>query len=75
MNPATGYPAYECQSVSTIAKDALDGSPTRVFALGPKKGMEVLKRLGIDAVIMDKEGNILVTEGIKDKVEFTHKKL
>ena len=75
LNPATGYPAYECQSVSIIANDAPDGFPTGIFVLGPNKGMEVLKRLGIDAVIMDKDGNILVTEGIKDKVEFIHKNL
>jgi thiamine biosynthesis lipoprotein len=75
LNPATGYPAYECQSVSIVANDAPDGFPTGIFVLGPKKGMEVLKRLGIDGVIMGKDGNILVTEGIKDKVEFIHKKI
>jgi len=75
LNPATGYPAYECQSVSVIANEAPDGYPTGIFVLGPQKGMEVLKRLGIDAVIMDKDGNILLTEGIKDKVEILHKKI
>lgn len=37
--------------------------------------MEVLKRLGIDAVIMDKDDKIIVTEGIKNKVEFINKKI
>ena len=74
LNPATGYPAYECQSVSIIAKDAPDGFPTGIFVLGPKKGMEVIKKLGLDAVIIDKEGNVYVTDGIKKTLEFTHKK-
>ena len=44
LNPATGYPAYECQSVSVIANDAPDGFPTGIFVLGPQKGMQALKR-------------------------------
>jgi len=73
LNPATGYPAYECKSVSIIAKDAPDGFPTGIFVLGPQRGMEIVKQLGIDAVIMDRDGNILMTDGIKDKVELLNK--
>lgn len=75
LNPVTGYPAYECQSVSIIENDAPDGFPTGIFVLGPQKGMEVLKRLGMDAVIVDKNGKIFVTEGIRDKVELIEKNL
>ena len=60
--------------MSIIAKDAPDGFPTGIFVLGPKKGMEVIKKLGLDAVIIDKEGNVYVTDGIKKTLEFTHKK-
>ena len=73
LDPATGYPVYGCRSVSIIAKDAPDGFPTGIFVLGPQQGMEIVKQLGIDAVIMDKDGNILMTEGIKDKVELITK--
>ena len=73
LNPATGYPAYECRSVSIIADSAPDGFPTGIFVLGPQRGMEVVKRLGLDAVIVDKDGDVLVTDGIKDKVEIVHK--
>ncbi|HYA15313.1 MAG TPA: FAD:protein FMN transferase [Syntrophales bacterium] len=72
LNPATGYPVYECQSVSVIANDAPDGFPTGIFVLGPQKGMQVLKKLGLDGVIMDKKGDVFVTEGIKDKVQYIH---
>ncbi|HET6516011.1 MAG TPA: FAD:protein FMN transferase [Thermodesulfovibrionales bacterium] len=73
LDPKTGYPVYGCKSVSIIAKDAPDGFPTGIFVLGPQKGIAVVKRLGIDAVIMDKDGNIIVTDGIRDKVELITK--
>jgi len=73
LDPSTGYPVYTCKSVSIIAKDAPDGFPTGIFVLGPQQGMEIVKQPGIDAVIMDKDGNILMTEGIKDKVELITK--
>jgi FAD:protein FMN transferase len=74
LNPATGYPAYECQSVSVIADDAPDGFPTGIFVLGPQRGMEVLRKIGLDGVIMDKKGEVFITEGIKDKVRYIHNK-
>jgi len=69
LDPATGYPVYECQSVSVIAKNAPDGFPTGIFVLGPQKGLKVLKKLGLDGIIIDKSGEILTTEGIKGKIE------
>lgn len=74
LNPKTGYPAYECQSVTVITKDAVftDAFATGIFILGHQKGMDVLKRLGFDGVIVDKDGKILVTEGIKDKIKWSN---
>jgi thiamine biosynthesis lipoprotein len=72
LDPATGYPVYECQSVSVIAKNAPDGFPTGIFVLGPQKGLKILKKLGLDGIIIDKSGEILITEGIKDKLEIVH---
>jgi len=74
LDPATGYPVYECESVSIIAKNAPDGFPTGIFVLGPQKGMKVLKKLGLDGIIIDKSGEILTTEGIKDKIEIVNSK-
>ena len=71
LNPATGYPVYECQSVSVIADNAPDGFPTGIFVLGPEKGMAALRRLGLDGVIIPKDGEILSTDGIKDELELT----
>ena len=72
LDPATGYPVYECQSVSVIGKNAPDGFPTGIFVLGPQKGLKILKKLGLDGIIIDKSGEILTTEGIKDKLEIVH---
>ena len=70
LNPKTGYPAYGSQSVTVITEVGAfaDGFTTGIFILGPQRGMEALKKLGFDGVIIDKDGNILVTEGIKDKI-------
>jgi len=72
LDPATGYPVYECQSVSVIAPKAPDGFPTGIFVLGPEKGLKTLKKLGLDGIIVDKNGEILTTEGIEDKLEIVH---
>ncbi len=74
LNPKTGYPAYGCQSVTIITKDAVftDAFATGIFIFGPEKSMDVLKRLGFDGVIVDKDGKILVTEGIKDKIKWSN---
>jgi thiamine biosynthesis lipoprotein len=72
LDPATGYPVYECQSVSVIAKNAPDGFPTGIFVLGPEKGLKILKKLGLDGIIIDKSGEILTTEAIKGKLEIVH---
>lgn len=73
LNPETGYPASECQSVTVITRDAVftDAFSTGIFVLGPKKGMEVLTRLGLDGIIVDKDGRISITEGIKEKIKWS----
>ncbi len=72
LDPKTGYPAPECQSVTVIAKNGFqtDSFSTGVFVLGPEKGMEVLKRLGFEGVIIDKNGNINTTPGLRGRIEF-----
>ncbi|MBI5213924.1 MAG: FAD:protein FMN transferase [Nitrospirae bacterium] len=70
LNPKTGYPANECQSVTVITKDAAftDAFATGICILGTQKGMDTLNRLGLDGVIVAKDGKMHVTEGLKDKI-------
>ncbi|TAN45821.1 MAG: FAD:protein FMN transferase [Nitrospirae bacterium] len=71
LDPQTGQPAYGCRSVTIVAKDAAvtDAFSTGIFVLGPKKGIDVLNRLGIDAVIIDKDGKVYITDGLKNSIE------
>lgn len=67
MNPKTGYPSKECQSVTILAPDTMtsDALSTAVFVLGPEEGMKLIKSLpGIKGIIADDKGNIHYSDGI-----------
>lgn len=70
LNPKTGYPESLCRSVTVIAPEAAltDAYATGIFIMGPQKGLAVLERLGMDGVIIDRDGKVLTTKGIRDKV-------
>lgn len=72
LNPKTGYPVYDCQSVTIITNEAAltDAFATGIFILGHQKGMDVLKRLGFDGVMVDTDGKIHITEGIKNRIKW-----
>jgi len=73
LDPTTGYSAEGCQSVSIIARDGVytDAFATGVFVLGPEKGIALLQRMGFEGVIVDRNGTIHTTSGLKGKIEFT----
>lgn len=75
LDPSTGYPASECRSVSIITKEGVytDAFSTAVFILGPERGMEVMRKIGLEGMIIDTEGNIFTTEGMKGAVELVRK--
>jgi len=72
LNPKTGCPAEESQSVSIITNRAVftDAFATGIFILGPEKGMRVLEKMGFDGVIVDSQGKVHITPNIRGKVEF-----
>jgi thiamine biosynthesis lipoprotein len=72
LDPKTGHSADGCRSVTVIAKNGFqtDAFSTGVFVLGPEKGMEVLKHMGFEGVIVDKNGNVETTPGLKGRIEF-----
>lgn len=67
VDPKTGYPAMNCQSVTVIAKEGAftDGFSTGIFVLGPEKGLKLLEELGYGGIIIDTEGKIHITKGLK----------
>ncbi len=71
LDPATLEPARQCQSVSVIASEGTlaDGLDTGLFVMGPERGMALVERLdGVEAVIVDHEGKVLVSSGLKDRI-------
>ena len=71
LNPATLQPARECQSVTVLAKEGVvaDGLDTGIFVLGPDKGMALIESLpDVEGVIVDQEGKILVSSGLKGRL-------
>lgn len=71
LDPQTLQPARACQSVTVIAKEGVwaDGLDTGIFVMGPERGMELIERLpDIEAIIVDQEGNMLVSSGLKSRI-------
>ncbi|KAF0185774.1 MAG: ApbE-like protein lipoprotein [Nitrospirae bacterium] len=69
LNPRTGYPADQCGSVTIVAEDGVtaDGF-AKIFVLGPEKGLQIAKKAGFDALFIDCNGKILMSEGLQGKI-------
>jgi thiamine biosynthesis lipoprotein len=67
LDPTTGYPVNNFRSVSIITERGVltDSFSTAVFVLGPEKGISLVKEMGMDAVFIDNDGTITVTEGLE----------
>jgi len=77
LNPKTGYPADECQSVTIVAKKATfaDGLATGVFVLGPREGMDLIESLEeVEGVIVNKQGEVSVSSGLVSKIDYVNQK-
>jgi len=71
LDPRTLQPARGCQSVTVIAREGVvaDGLDTGIFVMGPKRGMELVERLAnVEAVIVDQDGKMWVSSGLKDRL-------
>lgn len=71
LDPATLLPARGCQSVTVIAKDGVmaDGLDTGIFVMGPDKGMALIESLpDVEGVIVDQEGTVFVSSGLKGRL-------
>ena len=74
LNPYDGFPTDGCQSVTIIGKDGMttDGFATAVFVLGPEKGYALCQKLErVECLIVDKEGNRILSPGLKARISFT----
>jgi thiamine biosynthesis lipoprotein len=71
LDPKTLRPARSCQSVTVIGKEGtlVDGLDTGIFVLGPQRGMTLVERLpDVEAIIVDEQGRILVSSGLRSRL-------
>ena len=69
LDPATGQPARGSMSVTVLAPRTYlaDALATGVFVLGPQAGMALIESLpGVEAMIVDSQGEIHVSAGLSD---------
>jgi thiamine biosynthesis lipoprotein len=72
LDPVTLQPARRCQSVTVIAKEGVvaDGLDTGIFVMGPDKGMALIESMPeVEGVIIDEEGKMLVSSGLKGRLK------
>jgi thiamine biosynthesis lipoprotein len=65
IDPRTGWPATASTSVSVLSKDAEQGVvlAKAIFILGPKKGIELARQEGVEALLIDPLGHQYATDG------------
>ena len=75
LDPSTGYPADSgLISVTIVCDNGLlsDGLSTACFILGLEKSQSLLKKYNAEAVFVDKDKNVYMTDGMKDMFELTN---
>lgn len=71
IDPHTGLPAEGLMSVSVIGRKGTytDSLATAVFIMGKEEGRKVAEDLGYGVVMVDREGNISMSENIRELVK------
>ena len=71
IDPRTGKPAKGVISVTLIGDRGavIDPLAKVPFILGPQKGLELVKKLGAEAIIVDEQGTVFMTDGIKNLLD------
>jgi FAD:protein FMN transferase len=71
IDPATGYPASKCRSVTVVAKDGMtaEGLTKAIFILGPERGMALVEKTpGVAAVIVGADNKVSVSKGLQGRI-------
>jgi thiamine biosynthesis lipoprotein len=73
LDPRTGWPVGELTSVTVVSREGIlaDAAATALIVAGPENWKSVARALALEQVMLvDGEGNVLVTAGMKDRVRF-----
>jgi thiamine biosynthesis lipoprotein len=76
LDTKNGFPVDNgLLSVSIVADRSFDadGLTTTVFALGREKGMELARRRGVDAILVDRDRKVYCSPGVSKYFEITNK--
>lgn len=79
LDPSTGYPSRSgLRSVTIVCDNGLlsDGLSTACFILGEEKGMELVKEYGAEAVFINDQNEVTVSDGLKKQfkiIEYAYK--
>jgi thiamine biosynthesis lipoprotein len=72
INPKTGYPARDFQSVTIVHHDAAlaDAAATALFVAGKKDWRRIAKRMGIDQVMLiDQDEKVVLTPQLSERIK------
>jgi thiamine biosynthesis lipoprotein len=68
IDPRTGKPSKGVISVTLIGDQGAVIDPlTKVpFILGPEEGLKLVKKIGAEAIIVDEQGKVFMTDGVRN---------
>ncbi len=75
LNPATGYPADSgVAGVTVLTKDGFlsDALSTACFVLGSRQGMRLAESYGAEALFVEHDGSVRMTEGMQELLELEY---
>ncbi len=67
IDPRTGKPSTGVISATLVGTEGslIDPLSKAPFILGPEAGLRIVRKMGADAIVVDDQGKVFMTEGIK----------
>ncbi len=71
IDPRTGNPSTGVISSTLIGEQGalIDPLSKAPFILGPEEGLRIVKKAGAEAIIVDEQGKVYMTDGVKNLVD------
>ena len=75
IDPRTGKPSKGVISVTLVGdRGAIIDPLSKVpFILGPEEGMKIVRKFGAEAIIVDEQGKVFMTDGIKNLADSSNR--
>ncbi|HKI86860.1 MAG TPA: FAD:protein FMN transferase, partial [Thermoanaerobaculia bacterium] len=75
LDPRTGMPSRGLRSATVVSPDATlaDALSTAIMVMGKEKGLALAEDLpNVEALVVDSNGGVFMTNGLQDKVTLLH---